>query len=96
MLAGASEWTYGRHAELLTGVPNPPELDPTAVACMAPTSRREVGAVEVGDARRRPEVTFCGHLCARDQQMAQADCASMKQSIQKSRLLFRNPPRLEA
>eukprot|EP00964_Phaeocystis_antarctica_P161638 scaffold133530_cov105-Phaeocystis_antarctica.AAC.1 len=30
MLAGASEWTYGRHAELLTGVPNPPELDPTA------------------------------------------------------------------
>ena len=51
---------------------------------------------EVGDARRRPEVPFCGHLCARDQQMGQADCASMKQPIQKSRLLFRNPPRLEA
>ena len=32
MLAGASEWTYGKNAELLTGVPNPPELDPTVSA----------------------------------------------------------------
>ena len=27
-VAGASEWTYRRHAELLAGVPNPPELAP--------------------------------------------------------------------
>ena len=27
--AGASEWTYGRHAQLLAGAANPPELDPT-------------------------------------------------------------------
>ena len=38
MLAGASEWTYGRHAELLTGVPNPPELDPT-VTCTTTRNR---------------------------------------------------------
>ena len=77
-VAGASEWTYGRHAELLAGVPNPPELDPTAtrpgLSASATTSSGEESAREVArahtcDQHARESLRLYTRLCC-----AQSTC----------------------
>ena len=65
--AGASEWTYGRHAQLLAGAANPPELDPTESYSWSATGKceAEVRTPCMTRRRQRNETTPATNTSAR-------------------------------
>ena len=103
--AGASEWTYGRHAQLLAGAANPPELDPTESYSWSATGKCEAEVRTPCMTRRRrrsaellagaaaPWTTGGATVSSLEQRSSQRSVVSASPGTEAQRARCRRPQR---